>query len=60
MSNVEGRYSVYFIKKTEQHAAQAPALRERIYLSKFYGLVFCGSLVLKQIKRSVINKDQYQ
>jgi hypothetical protein len=43
------------LKKTEQHAAQAPALRERIYLSKFYGSVFCGSLVLKQIKRSVIN-----
>jgi hypothetical protein len=31
------------------------ALRERIYPSKFYGSVFCDSLVLKQIKRSVIN-----
>jgi hypothetical protein len=28
-------YSVNFKKKTEQHAAQAPALRERIYPSKF-------------------------
>jgi hypothetical protein len=43
-------YSVNFKKKTEQHAAQAPALRERIYLWKF-----CGLLVLKSIKRSVIN-----
>jgi hypothetical protein len=52
-------YSVN-LKKTEQHAAQAPALREHIYLSKFDsaelfdpefrtdGLVTgCGSLVLK-------------
>jgi hypothetical protein len=31
-----------FKKKTEQHEAQAPALRERIYPLKF-----CGSLVLK-------------
>jgi hypothetical protein len=30
------------LKKAEQHAAQAPALRERIYPSKFYGSVFCG------------------
>ena len=66
-------YSVNFKKKTEQHAAQAPALHERIYPSKFdsvesfdpefinqelttEGLVTgCGSLVLKSIKRSVIN-----
>jgi hypothetical protein len=39
MSNVEGMYSVYFIKKIEQHAAQAPALRERNHSS-----IFCGSL----------------
>jgi hypothetical protein len=56
-----------------QNAAQAPALHERIYPSKFdsaqpfdpesfgpeitaEGLVAgCGSLVLKSIKRSVIN-----
>jgi hypothetical protein len=43
-------YSVNLKKKTEQHAAQAPALHERIYPSKF-----CGSLVVKSIKRSVIN-----
>jgi hypothetical protein len=43
-------YSVNFKKKTEQHAAQAPALRERIYFWKF-----CGLLVLKSIKPSVIN-----
>ena len=60
-SNVQHRimYSVN-LKKTEQHAAQAPALREQIYPSKFdsaelfgpefrtEGLVTgCGSLVLK-------------
>ncbi len=51
-SNVQHRImnSVNLKKKNEQHAAQAPALRERIYPSKF-----CGSLVLKSIKRSVIN-----
>jgi hypothetical protein len=38
------------LKKTEQHATQALVLRERSYPSKF-----CGSLVLKSIKRSVIN-----
>jgi hypothetical protein len=38
------------LKKTEQHATQALALRERSYPSKF-----CGSFVLKSIKRSVIN-----
>ena len=36
-SNVQHRimYSVNFKKKTEQHAAQAPALHERIYSWKF-------------------------
>jgi hypothetical protein len=60
-------YSVNLIK-TEQHAAQAPALHERFYPSKsdsseLFGPEFmakglvtgCGSLVLKSIKRSVIN-----
>ncbi len=49
--NVQHRimYSVD-LKKTEQHATQALALRERSYPSKF-----CGSLVLKSIKRCVIN-----
>jgi len=60
------------LKKTEQHAAQAPALHERIFPSKFdsaesfapkgttEGLVAgCGSLVLKSIKRSVINIDGF-
>jgi hypothetical protein len=46
------------LKKTEQHAAQAPALHERSYSSKFDStelVAGCGSLVLKSIKRSVIN-----
>ena len=47
--NVEGRYSarrellcrtVYFIKKTERHAAQAPALRELNHPSKFGSAAF--------------------
>jgi hypothetical protein len=39
--------SVYFIKRTEQHAAQAPALRERNHPSKFCGsLLNRGSFVL--------------
>jgi len=46
------------LKKTEQHATQALALRERSYPSKFDStelVAGCGSLVLKSIKRSVIN-----
>jgi len=39
MSNVEGMYSIFFIKEMERHAAQAPALRER-----FHPSIFCGSL----------------
>jgi hypothetical protein len=37
ISNIECRRKVFylFIKKTERHAAQAPALRERIHPSKF-------------------------
>ena len=60
--NVQHRImnSVY-LKKTEQHAAQAPALHERISSSKFgstesvagCGSVFCDSLVLRSIKRSL-------
>jgi hypothetical protein len=34
-------------KNTEQHGAQAPALRERISHSKFCGQVFCGLHILK-------------
>jgi hypothetical protein len=57
--NVQHRilYSVNF-EKTEQHAAQAPALRERIHDSKFpvfRSRLQRDSLVLKSIKRSVIN-----
>ena len=59
-SNVQHRimYSVNFKKNTEQHAAQAPALHERIYSWKFDSaelVAGCGLLVLKSIKRSVIN-----
>jgi len=55
-ANVEGMYSacrellcrtVYFIEKTEQHAAQALALRERNHPSKFCGWIFLGSAVFR-------------
>ena len=38
-------YSVYFIKKTEQHAAQSTALRERDHLSKFRSLDHVSSVI---------------
>jgi hypothetical protein len=49
MTNVEGMYSVYFIKKTGQHAAQAPALRERNLPSTFCGSLFKPGLAIETV-----------
>jgi len=49
ISNVEGMYSVYFIKKTERHAAHTPCKRWRCAIESTLRSAFGGFDILRTL-----------